>query len=74
MAKLITKEDGRKICKTTAELIEEFKEKGVSPCKVCKQVSDPTKCGAPNCYAWNLWFCEKWEGIRKVARRKGYNV
>lgn len=74
MAKLIEFAEGRKVYKATEDLIKEAKEKGVSPCKICKQVSDPTKCGAPNCYAWTIWFVDKWAGIRKVARKKGYNV
>lgn len=74
MAKYIEFEEGRKIYKATEELIKEAKEKGVSPCKICKQVSDPGKCGAPNCYAWGAWFVDRWRNIREAARMKGYRV
>ena len=68
-------EDGkRRICKVTGEIIKEAKEKGVSPCKLCKQVSNPDRCGAVNCYSWYVWFSEKWQNIREAARRMGYNV
>ena len=74
MARLIEITEGRKVYKATEELIKEAKEKGVSPCKICKKVSDPGKCSAPNCYAWSTWFADRWRRIRKAARMKGYNV
>lgn len=74
MAKLTEIAEGRKVYKATEELIKEAKKMGVSPCKICKQVSDPGKCGAPNCYAWGAWFADRWRNIREAARMKGYRV
>lgn len=42
--------EDRKIYKGTTELIKEAKEKGVSPCELCR-LKD-SNCGAVNCYSW----------------------
>lgn len=68
------KGEGRKICKSTSELIKEAKEKGVSPCSLCCQVKDPEKCAGGGCYAWTVWFYGKWQNIKEAARRKGFRV
>lgn len=66
-------EDGeRTVFKITSDLIKEAKQKGVSPCDICNH--DQNKCGGQNCYAWYVWFSEKWQDIKEAARRRGYNV
>ncbi len=74
MVEIFVDGEAKKIFKGIVDLIEEAKEKGVCPCYICKQVADPGKCGAPNCYAWYAWFSEHWQNIKEAARRKGYRV
>jgi hypothetical protein len=74
MPKIVIGGETRKVFKATGELIKEAKEKGVCPCDICKQVPDTEKCNSPSCYAWYVWFSEKWQNIKEAARRKGYNV
>ena len=64
--------EDRKIYKGTTELIKEAKEKGVSPCELCRLKE--SNCGAVNCYSWYVWFSEKWQNIKEAARMKGYRV
>ena len=74
MAEIVVDAEGRKIYGATNELVKEAKEKGVCPCGICKKVENPDKCAATGCYAYYVWFAEKWQNIKEAARRKGYKV
>ena len=74
MIRVNSEGEERKVLKTTNELIENAKQKGVCPCDICEQVADPQKCSGTGCFAWVVWFSEHWQNIREAARKKGYRV